>query len=90
MNNIIPMKTPIEIKDWIGVKLVITNPKDLEFVPENAKVIYDEIQPEGFLWAIDLQEAGITIDINNLEQLQDELIRLGHVRKVDKNERKNI
>ena len=86
MNNIIPMKTPIEIKDWIGVKLVIANPNDLEFVPENAKVIYDEIQPEGFLWAIDLQEAGITIDINNLEQLQDELIRLGHVRKVDKND----
>ena len=86
MNNKIPIKTPIEIKDWIGVKLVIANPNDLEFVPENAKVIYDEIQPEGFLWAIDLQEAGITIDINNLEQLQDELIRLGHVRKVDKND----
>ena len=90
MNNKIPIKTPIEIKDWIGVKLVIANPNDLEFVPENAKVIYDEIQPEGFLWAIDLQEAGITIDINNLEQLQDELIRLGHVRKVSKNERENI
>ena len=86
MNNKIPIKTPIEIKDWIGVKLVIANPNDLEFVPENAKVIYDEIQPEGFLWAIDLQEAGITIDINNLEQLQDELIRLGYVRKVDKND----
>jgi len=86
MNNIIPMKTPTEIKDWIGVKLVIANPNDLEFVPENSKVIYDKLQPEGFLWAIDLQEAGITIDINNLEQLQDELIRLGHVRKVDKND----
>ena len=80
------MKTPIEIKDWIGVKLVIANPNDLEFVPENSKVIYDKLHPEGFLWAIDLQEAGITIDINNIEQLQDELIRLGHVRKVDKND----
>jgi hypothetical protein len=85
MNNIIPMKTPIDIKDWIGVKLVIANPKDLEFVPENSKVIYDELQTEGFLWAVDLQELGITIDINNLQQLQDELIRLGHVRKVSKN-----
>ena len=85
MNNIIPMKTPTEIKDWIGVKLVIANPNDLEFVPENSKVIYDESCSQGYMLAVDLQELGIVIDINNMEQLQNELIRLGYVRKVDKN-----
>ena len=82
MNNIIPMKTPIEIKDWIGVKLVIANPNDLEFVPKDSRVIYDDSCSEGYMMAVDLQELGIVIDINNMEQLQNELIRLGYVRKV--------
>ena len=82
MNNIIPMQTPIEIKDWIGVKLVIANPNDLEFVPKDSRVIYDDSCSEGYMMAVDLQELGIVIDINNMEQLQNELIRLGYVRKV--------
>ena len=82
MNNRIPMKTPIEIKDWTDVKLIIANPKDLEFVPKDSRVIFDDSCSEGYMLAVDVQEAGITIDINNLQQLQDELIRLGYVRKV--------
>ena len=82
MNNTIQIPTPTEIKDWVGIKLVIANPKDLEFVPKDSKVIYDKSQPEGYMLAMDLQELGITTDINNIEQLQDELIRLGYVRKV--------
>jgi hypothetical protein len=38
------------------------------------------------LLAVDLQELGITIDINNMKQLQDELIRLGYIRKVVRDE----
>ena len=82
MNNRIPMKTPIEIKDWTDVKLIIANPKDLEFVPKDSKVIFDKSCSDGFMLAMDLQELGIKIDINNMQQLQDELIRLGYVRKV--------